>query len=325
MRPDSLPWSRASAPIWALASGYASRVRRDKPMAFLQAFTDDSASEIGDRRLFMAGYLNRAEKWALFSDAWDEELRGTPSIEYFKTSEAYQFEGQFKGWKEDARDEKMRGLVRVIRHFKPLSFEFSVNREQHSRLLKPISPRGFSPYFDCVFGVVASVTRYVASQGGNIPIDFIFDQQDGVSADISLAFDEMIKSLPRKARRLISGTPVFKNDKLVLPLQAADMLAGHIRREYEACPPPARLPMADLLRNSDGHLMSGIEEEHIVGLAEKFGKIPGMPVAQTKVQWRNLRRDMVRLKSLGYIPPYGTHWKNAVHNARERIAKLLSR
>jgi hypothetical protein len=80
--------SRASAPILALTSGYASPHREEKPLAFLQAFIDDSASETGDQRLFMAGYITSAETWVHFADAWAKELKSAPPISYLKMVEA---------------------------------------------------------------------------------------------------------------------------------------------------------------------------------------------------------------------------------------------
>ena len=63
------PWSRASAPIWELTSGYSSDARAAKQLVVLQVYVDDSATEEGDQRLFLAGYINTADKWARFSDA----------------------------------------------------------------------------------------------------------------------------------------------------------------------------------------------------------------------------------------------------------------
>jgi hypothetical protein len=61
----------------------------------LQAFTDDSAAQAGDKRLFLAGYRHRADVWASFSKAWHEELKAWPAIEYLKASEAHHLNGQF--------------------------------------------------------------------------------------------------------------------------------------------------------------------------------------------------------------------------------------
>jgi hypothetical protein len=129
---------------------------------YLQAFIDDSASETRDQRLFLAGYLNRASKWRLFSEAWTAELRAVPVIDYLKMSEANALAGQFEGWTDSARNEKLRGLARVINHFNPLSFEFSVSREDYYRHVRPVAPRGLgNPHFVCCFGVVSGVARHV--------------------------------------------------------------------------------------------------------------------------------------------------------------------
>ena len=88
-------------------------------MAFLRAFTDDSAAQRGDRRLFLAGYLHRADVWASFSDHWHAELKSWPAIEYFKASEANNLSGQFdykKGWDEVKRNAKTGMLAAIIRH-----------------------------------------------------------------------------------------------------------------------------------------------------------------------------------------------------------------
>jgi hypothetical protein len=291
-------------------------------LAFLQAFTDDSASEKGDRRLFLAGYLNSAEKWALFSEAWDEELRAAPSIEYLHTVEALNLRDQFDGWSIESRDRKLRGLARIIRHFEPISFQFSVSRERFYNLVKPVSPRGLNPHFTCCFGVVASVSSFAASQKGNIPIDFIFDDQDGVSADIQFFFEHMIQSLPAKSRKLINSIPIFRNDKQFIQLQAADMLAWHLRREHEDGVPES-LALLDVLRIPGRHVISEIEEPMLKDWATHHSQQPGIDQLQTKGQWRNVKKDISAIAALGLDPATIGVRKNMFQRMREKIAKLF--
>jgi hypothetical protein len=291
-------------------------------MASLEAFIDDSASDTGDRRLYLAGYLNRADKWALFSEAWREELRAAPSIDYLKMSEANALDGQFAGWTAAARDEKLRGLVRVINHFEPMSFEFSLSREEYYRHVKPVAPRGVgNPHFVCCLHVLFGLAQYVDIEKVKAPIDFIFDQQTGVSDDLALFLDHMKKSLPRSARKLIAGI-AFENDKQFLPIQAADMLAWHLRREHEGGAP---MPAADLVRSSTGHLVSEIGEATIKSWSEQFRTLPNIDQMQGPRQWRNLKGEITRLSSLGFVPPHGSRWKNALYSARDRIARVLSK
>lgn len=293
----------------------------------LQAFIDDSASDKGDKRLFMAGYLNRADKWALFSAAWNEELQSPPSIAYLRMVEANGLRGQFKGWTAESRDDKLRSLARVIKHFEPLSFQFTINRDEFFRILKPVSPRGLgSPHFICSFSVIGGVVRFSASKRGNIPIEFIFDEQDGVDADLAMLFHEMIKSLPRSARRLISGVPSFQNDKEVLPLQAADMLAWHLRREHdEGITEPNALPMADLLRNPNAHLMSHIDDSHIHKWADHHSRQEGVDLLKSKRQWQEFRNSMSRYAAAGLVPPQGNRLRHFLFRLRIRILSVFAR
>ena len=294
-------------------------------LASLQAFIDDSASDTGDRRLYLAGYLNRADKWALFSEAWREELKVAPAIDYLKMSEANALDGQFAGWTIGARDDKLRGLVRVINHFEPMSFEFSLSREEYYRHVKPVAPRGIgNPHFVCCLHVVFGLAQYVDSEKVKVPIDFIFDQQTGVSDDLALFLDYMKRNLPRSARKLIASV-AFEDDKQFLPIQAADMLAWHLRREHEGGGPIGSLAAADVLRNSKGHLMSEIGEANIKSWSEQFSKLPNIAQMQGPRQWRNLKGEITRLSSLGYVPPHGSRWKNALYSARDRIARVFGK
>lgn len=316
----SPPWLPPEASIWALVNGYAPSIRVKKPLAFLQAFIDDSASHVGDRRLVMAGYLNGAQNWALFSTAWNDELKAAPAIEYFKMGEAHALNGQFRGFSEAQRDEKIRGLVRVVRHFQPISFEFSVSQEQFTRVLKAFSPRGINPHFICCFGIVATIAGYVASSPVVAPIDFIFDAQDGVDEDIALFFSAMKNNLPKDRRNLIRSSPMFRDDKEFLPLQAADLLAWHIRRAHEVAGREA-LPLLDLLRGENAHVMGGIPDDILEVWQREFSQLPNVNQLQTKAQWRRVKKNLVEAMSKGFIPPHGTRWKNFWRGLRAKFRR----
>jgi hypothetical protein len=294
-------------------------------LAFLQAYFDDSGSQRGDRRLYIAGYLNSAGKWALFSEAWDEELRVSPSIEYFKMAEAFSFKNQFDGWHKSDRDEKLRGLARVIRHFQPASFEVSVSMADYQALVNPTSPYVLgNPYFTCCFGMVSTVVQYAVKSGITIPIDFIFDQQQGVDGDIALFFSHMAQNLSPATRKLVSGTPTFKDDKLVLPLQAADMLAWHLRRSHETNGSNMGFLDVKSIIGVD-HAVISYEKHDLTRWSEQLSTVPGVSQVQSRQRWRFLKRELVELIAHGYIPPHGTRWKNFRHRAIERISALFSR
>lgn len=287
-------------------------------MAFLQAFTDDSESPGDDRRLFFAGYLNRAAAWALFADAWDEELRAAPAIRYLKTNEAYRLEGQFGGWTEAARDEKLRGLARVARHFKPVSFDFSVSAAEFRGALKGIAPRGLAdPRFVCALAVVFGLANVCAQNKVAGPIEFFFDSQDGVSSDMALFFDHMLKDLPAESRRLVSGNPVFKSDLDFTPLQAADMLAWHLRADHDA-PGKHKEMLGRLI--GELHCRSEVPSELINKWRAGMSTLPTGKM-QTKAEWRRLKDEVARGKAAGYRPPHGTRLRNLIFGIRDALRR----
>lgn len=85
----------------------------------LRAYTDDSGSDIGDRPLFLAGYLNSIENWELFDRLWQEQLLSAPAIRYLKMTEAKGLRGEFAGWADAARDRKLEDMAAVIGALEP--------------------------------------------------------------------------------------------------------------------------------------------------------------------------------------------------------------
>ena len=190
--------------------------------------------------------LNWAERWALFSDAWAEELRASPSIDYLKMAEAQNLRDQFRNWDADVRNTKAaphQCNPKLQAYFLPVFDKPGrVQSARQSQFSKAVGQATFRLRF---WGDLHAC-KLLHSTGARVPIDFVFDEQEGVSADVNLFFDEMVKPLSPEARQLINGKPIFRDDKVFLPLQAADMLAWHLRREHEGAPKP--LPMANLLR-----------------------------------------------------------------------------
>ncbi len=299
-------------------SGYASDVRAQKPLVFLQAFADDSANHFGDRRLFMAGYLDVATNWALFSGAWHQVLRASPAIDHLKMAEAYSLTGQFCRFTETERNKKLRDLAGVVQKFSPTSFDCSISQEQYDHILRAVNPRGFNPHFLTCFAIVSAVTHYVGLRRSKIPIDFIFDAQDGVEADIQLFFEDLKKNLSKAQRKLLRSTPIFRDDRDFLPLQAADMLVWHIRRSHEQS--DSHEAELNLLCGSE-HFSTEIKEDLLQVWAREFREMPGLDKLQSKSQWRNNKRLMIAALNRGFIPPYGTRWKNF----KFRVGRFLSR
>jgi len=292
-------------------------------LAFLQAVVDDSASDRGDKRLFLAGFLLSAGDWAKFSDAWDAALKHGKPIAYLKMSEANSLRGEFSGWTDEARDLKLASLKLVIDEFDPLSFHVSVARAGKWEHFKAVAPRGLgAPHFPCTFAVASMLGKYAASESIPNKIEFIFDQQNGVDDDISLFFNYMKKGLPRETRERIAYKPIFRDDKLFAPLQAADMLAWGLRRTHEEC--------GDWKANTrpmpigNRHVSNEVDSL-LYAWIDAFSKMPAIKRMQSKADWRNLKVALRDSLARGYIPPHGTRVKNLYHAVRSRISQAFRR
>lgn len=280
-------------------------MREQKPFAYLQATIDDSGSDKGDRRLFMAGFISTTENWALFSDAWAAELRAGKPINYLKMREANGRDGEFHGWTQAEVSEKLARLKAVIDYFGLMSFHNSMSRSADWEAFREVAPRGLgNAHFSCTFGIVSSVSRFVASQKHSNKIEFIFDTQVEIEDEVDLLFEYMAQSIPKEARALVARKPRYENDKTFAPLQAADMLAWHLRRRHEDH--GSWMKESDDLApiSSSAHLDCGdldmILRSTYKGVAEQMSGVNGL---KSKGEWQRMKKEMRRLMAAGYAPP----------------------
>lgn len=113
-----------------------------------------------------------------------------------------------------------------------------------------------------------------------------------MGADAAIWY-EFIKSIQKpELAALMGSSPKFEDDRYVLPLQAADMLAWHIRRhkdrpdEDEGSWPTE--PVTDLL-----HAEIHLTKEVLITIAEKMSKVPGLELVQKKTKGRDTLRAAI--------------------------------
>jgi hypothetical protein len=90
-----------------------------------------------------------------------------------------------------------------------------------------------SPYLLCFFGIIIRMSIYKRQKLNNIECDYIFDEQGLVGIFASEVF-KLLKN--ESLRQRLDSLPIFRDDKRVLPLQAADLYAWNVR---DACTKPS--------------------------------------------------------------------------------------
>lgn len=210
-------------------------------MLSVRAFIDESDTrEPKMKDIFsMGGWVADVETWERFSDDWQSVLKINPSIEYFKHNEAKSTSGQFEGWSKLAVNAKLCSLARVVdRHIDPIKHHYGV--------LTGIKPEGLrilfqkstatarqvrsilklaSEYDFCFHAIIAMTTQRQALFS-DPPVDFIFDTHSNLKKCTHF-YEELKKGIPDWLAR-VAGTVTSGDDKVLMPLQAADLLVGQV-------------------------------------------------------------------------------------------------
>ena len=237
---------------------------------FLQGFVDDSSAQTGEREFCLAGFMATAPQWNAFVDHWDDVLREPPYISYFHAADAQSRKEEFEGWTKPDRDKKVMQLAQVIEQHPLLSFDCRLSQQSFEAILLPASPYDLrSPYFILFFGVMVTAARQLNLLNIDVPIDFIFDEQGDVGPDADLWYGPIKAMQPPHLGRLLGARPIFRSDKVMIPLQAADCLAWHLRRSRDPQFRDEYRPALDILRK-DSHVETWVPDSMLEDMADKF-------------------------------------------------------
>jgi Protein of unknown function (DUF3800) len=227
-------------PLQVLVCGYAPNVRRNRWIAMLIAYADDSNRGRTKSAYVLAGFLAKTESWLAFGHAWKAVLDLPPAISYFKSREAAFRIGQFRGWSVDDVGTRINQLVALITDetFGIRRVCISVPIKHYTRIFKGrVDKRFDNPFFLPHYSLIQQTLRYLAIERHETTdkVNFIFDEATNREKRLIRASWEYFETYgARDTRSLYGDEPDFKSDKDVLPLQAADLYARHARLFYDA-------------------------------------------------------------------------------------------
>jgi len=204
----------------------------------LKAFVDDSGSGGDSVWVVLAGYTGTAEGGDRFNAMWLSALHDSPSIAYFKSKEAERLKDQFAGFTKDQRDAKLDALIGVIGNCAERAVCVRARQRDYDDIFKGKIPERYdSPYyflFPLLIGAAVNIERI---DGFSEATEFVFDTDQRFDR---LQYEMVPKLLPLQS---FSGGIVnvtYCDDKEILPLQAADLLAWQIRRAFSVTTEPRR-------------------------------------------------------------------------------------
>jgi Protein of unknown function (DUF3800) len=225
--------TKASEPVWALVSGLPSPQRERRLMFMLQAYFDDSGNLGQEKFSLLGGYIATTEAWADFSERWASVLAAAPSIAYLKTSHAMLLKGEFSDWAPEARDQKVAALLNVVHEtdFAYGAMEI-LDNDSCSRFSNAM-PRLKKPFPFLAVDLMQSCIKTQGELGLLEQVDFIFDSSDMSEAEIGQYFNRMMNTAPPGLQGIPKSPPIFRDERIFLPLQAADLVVNRLRRDLE--------------------------------------------------------------------------------------------
>lgn len=216
--------SSARDHILRLVCGFSKPKRDRRLLMVLKAFIDES---IADNDVFiLAGYIASAEKWADFSDDWQELLDMSPKWEFLHIRD-------IMGSRDPERIERAGWFYRVIEKYVSHLVCVAVPIEPLRKVAKEMHlPKLYERPFNLAFS--ALISQLGASQGEmnlNEPVDFIFDERSDFSYN-NMDWHRFKSTVRDDFQQYLGTMPIFQDDKKVLPIQAADLIAWFMRKMW---------------------------------------------------------------------------------------------
>jgi hypothetical protein len=148
--------------------------------------------------------------------------------------EAWWRQRQFSGWEITDRNQKVAALYAVIERFAVKGVNIvlpSIVFRQYSSLIN--HRKANDPYFLASFTMMVMISQSEERCGIAGPVDFIFDRQQELESPVQEAWDQLARKSPDGVPRNLGERPQFNDDKVSMPLQAADLHAWWVRRAYD--------------------------------------------------------------------------------------------
>jgi hypothetical protein len=241
----------------------------------IQCFIEDSGSDPKPGGIFvLAGYVMDEARWDDFVPRWEAELQRSPGIEFCRMADAESGEGKFRGIESPFRKMKVKSLARVVQECYPSALVAQMNWDDYAGVVKGnVDPRLENPYAFLFFKILAMNAQLQRAANehadfGFKPVDFIFDQQGPAGLKCLEWYGHLKQRAAEPDRSILAQMPQFKDDRVTAPLQAADMFAWHIRREF-AYPKEDRRAVFEML-NPAGALVYTYASNELRGIVEAW-------------------------------------------------------
>ncbi|MDB5575879.1 MAG: hypothetical protein JWR80_1055 [Bradyrhizobium sp.] len=198
----------------------------------LRFYIDDSGKN--DPPVFvLGGAAFASERVAAFEQAWNKVLAAAPAVPYFKMTEAKACRGAFQGMPPKERDAKVAALGLVLREHAVATLSVVVRHEDYDRVYADKMMRWMDRPYQMMFHfAIATAFKLCREQNLGESAEFVFDRQLDHEKALRESYPAFRKGMEPTLAAFLPADPRHADDKVEVALQAADLVAWHIRRSW---------------------------------------------------------------------------------------------
>jgi Protein of unknown function (DUF3800) len=202
-------------------------------MVMLTGYMDETGhSKDGQQRFVgVAGLVAPAENWAAFERKWDEALH-VFKLSYFHMKDFASRRKYFEGWSEPKRKKLLGKLLRIIATTHPFPVGAIVSLDDYRSFSAADRALMGDPYHFCLMGCVYLPAWRTERASPDVRVKIVFGEQTEFRHLAGLLLDDF-KQNNASGKRF--DPPAFADMKTVVQLQAADLVAYELYKEFERC------------------------------------------------------------------------------------------
>lgn len=243
------------------------------------AYFDDSGTHPKSRVAAVAGYISNVGQWDIFNKEWAACLKKF-KVDEMHRADLESLKGEFmeaKGWNPNRRKAFLQKIHPIIKNRTKVAIGSAVIRETFEEIV----PARIKQLFGGVYGWCAHECIVLARrwadkcQRGHVPpIEWVFESGTTGYGQVDKMLSELYSSRNQRLDWRIKGWSF--QDKDVLPLQAADVIAYEVFKHYDI-----RFSMADLFRECDENYLKWWSRDRLTDWVNT-STIQGKPIKNLK-------------------------------------------
>ena len=200
---------------------------------YYTAYMDETGHAAADDQLFcgMAGFIAPAEDWEIFEGKWKRVLRDF-KIPYFHMREFAHSVGVFEGWKgKEAKRQKLFGsLLNKIAAIHPIPLGSITSLEAYRNLTPEDQIVYHDPYLRGLADCAGLPGMLLKDAPPEVKYAVVFSEQAEFRHRAESVY-QVLKQYFSFSHRMMY--PDFKDMRDLVPLQAADIIAYELHKEFE--------------------------------------------------------------------------------------------